>query len=107
MRQHAEGALEGLQIPEVDCAIAVGGSATSVRRLVGSVLEPDTTQRALRVLSSAPAAQVAERFAIEAERVGLMSAGLLILDAAAQQLGHPLLIGKGGLREGVLLDMAA
>jgi exopolyphosphatase / guanosine-5'-triphosphate,3'-diphosphate pyrophosphatase len=106
MRAHAQGALEGLDIPPVGCAIAVGGSATSVRRLVGAVLEPETLQRALRVLSRAPAAEVAERFAIESERVPLIPAGLLILDTIAHELGQPLLIGKGGLREGVLLDMA-
>jgi exopolyphosphatase/guanosine-5'-triphosphate,3'-diphosphate pyrophosphatase len=107
MREHAQGAMEGLDIPPVECAIAVGGSATSVRRLVGAVLEPDTMQRALRVLSSEPVGDVAARFAIEPERVSLMPAGLLILDAASQALGRPLAIGKGGLREGVLLDMAS
>jgi exopolyphosphatase / guanosine-5'-triphosphate,3'-diphosphate pyrophosphatase len=106
MRAHAQGVLEGLHVPQVDCAVAVGGSATSVRRLVGAVLEPDTLQRALRVLSSAPAEEVARRFAIEPERVPLMPAGILILDAASQRLGRPLQIGRGGLREGVLLDMA-
>jgi exopolyphosphatase/guanosine-5'-triphosphate,3'-diphosphate pyrophosphatase len=106
MREHAHGAMEGLEIPPVSCAIAVGGSATSVRRLVGAVLEPETMQRALRVLSGAPAHEVASRFAIEAERVSLMPAGILILDAASHALGHPLQIGRGGLREGVLLDMA-
>ena len=107
MREHAQGVLEGLEIPPVESAIAVGGSATSVRRLVGSMLEPDTLQRALRVLSGAPAAEVAERFALEPERVPLIPAGLLILDSVSQALGQPLLIGRGGLREGVLLDMAA
>jgi exopolyphosphatase / guanosine-5'-triphosphate,3'-diphosphate pyrophosphatase len=106
MREHAAGVLEGLEIPPVTGAIAVGGSATSVRRLVGAVLEPETMQRALRVLSSAPAEDVARRFAIEVERVPLMAAGILVLDAASQRLGMPLQIGKGGLREGVLLEMA-
>jgi exopolyphosphatase/guanosine-5'-triphosphate,3'-diphosphate pyrophosphatase len=106
MGEHAHGVMEGLEIPPCACAIAVGGSATSVRRLVGAVLEPDTMQRALRVLSCAPAAVIAERYAIELERVPLMSAGLLILDAMSQQIGRPLQIGRGGLREGVLLDMA-
>ena len=107
MREHAHGVMEGLDIPPVACAIAVGGSATSVRRLVGAVLEPETMQRALRVLSGAPAAEVARRFAIEPERVPLMPAGILILDAASHALGHPLRIGNGGLREGVLLDLAS
>jgi exopolyphosphatase/guanosine-5'-triphosphate,3'-diphosphate pyrophosphatase len=106
MREHAHGMMDGLEVPPVDCAIAVGGSATSVRRLVGAVLEPETMQRALRVLSGAPAADVAARYAIEPERVPLMPAGILILDAAAHCLGQPLQIGKGGLREGVLLEMA-
>jgi exopolyphosphatase/guanosine-5'-triphosphate,3'-diphosphate pyrophosphatase len=99
--------MEGLDIPPVESAIAVGGSATSVRRLVGAVLEPETMQRALRVLSGEPAEAVAQRFDIEPERVSLMPAGILILDAASHALGRPLQIGRGGLREGVLLDMAS
>jgi exopolyphosphatase/guanosine-5'-triphosphate,3'-diphosphate pyrophosphatase len=106
MREHAYGVMDGLHVPRADCALAVGGSATSVRRLVGAVLEPETLQRALQVLAGAPAHEVAQRYAIEPERVPLMPAGILILDAAAQRLGQPLQIGCGGLREGVLLDMA-
>jgi exopolyphosphatase/guanosine-5'-triphosphate,3'-diphosphate pyrophosphatase len=106
VRAHAAGALEGVLPPPVDTAVAVGGSAASLRRLVGAVLEPETLQRALRVLSAAPAAEVARSFGLEAERVKLLPAGLLALDAASQVLGLPLQIGRGGLREGVLLDMA-
>lgn len=103
---HAAGAMEGLGLPAPDCAVAVGGSAASVRRLVGAVLEPETLQRALRVLSGTPVGEIARRFAIDPERVRLLPAGILILDAASQKLGKPLQIGKGGLREGVLLDLA-
>jgi exopolyphosphatase/guanosine-5'-triphosphate,3'-diphosphate pyrophosphatase len=106
MREHAEGVMDGLDIPSPDSAVAVGGSATSLRKLVGSVLEPETLQRSLRLLSSAPAAEVGRRFGIEPERVALLPAGILILDVAAQALGRSLQIGRGGLREGVLLDMA-
>jgi exopolyphosphatase/guanosine-5'-triphosphate,3'-diphosphate pyrophosphatase len=106
VRAHAAGALEGVQPPPVDAAVAVGGSAASLRRLVGAVLEPETLQRALRVLSEAPAEEVARRFGLEAERVRLLPAGILALDAAGQTLGLPLQIGRGGLREGVLLDLS-
>ena len=58
------------------------------------------------MLTSGPAADVACRFDLDAQRVRLMPAGLLALDAAAQALGRPLQIGRGGLREGVLLDLA-
>jgi exopolyphosphatase/guanosine-5'-triphosphate,3'-diphosphate pyrophosphatase len=37
--------------------------------------------------------------------VRLLPAGILILDAAARRLGQPLQIGRGGLREGLILDM--
>jgi exopolyphosphatase/guanosine-5'-triphosphate,3'-diphosphate pyrophosphatase len=106
VRAHAAGVLEGVTPPPVQHAVAVGGSAASLRRLVGAVLEPETLQRALRVLSEAPATDVARRFGLEAERVKLLPAGILALDAAAQTLGRPLQIGRGGLREGVLLDIA-
>ncbi len=107
MRQHAHGVFEGLELPAVDAAVAVGGSAASLRRLVGAVLEPETLQRALRVLSEGPAQQVAQRFGVDPERVQLLPAGLLILDAASHAFGRPLQIGRGGLREGVLLELAA
>ena len=107
MRAHAGGALEGIEIPRPDRAVAVGGSAASLRRLVGGVLEPETMQRALRELSAAPSGEVARKFALDPERVRLLPAGILILDAAAERLGCPLTIGRGGLREGVLLELAA
>ncbi|MGH2970183.1 MAG: hypothetical protein ACRDK0_14145, partial [Solirubrobacteraceae bacterium] len=103
---HAAGVLDGLAVPRPDAAVAVGGSAASLRRLVGAVLEPETMQRALRVLSEAPAAEVSKRFSLDPQRVRLMPAGMLILDAAAHRLGCGLMIGKGGLREGVLLELA-
>ncbi len=106
VRAHAAGVLEGVAPPAVDSAVAVGGSAASLRTLVGAVLDPETLQRALRVLSEAPAVEVARRFGLDPERVKLLPAGILALDAAAHVLGHPLQIGKGGLREGVLLDMS-
>jgi exopolyphosphatase/guanosine-5'-triphosphate,3'-diphosphate pyrophosphatase len=107
MRQHAQGVFEGLEMPAVDAAVAVGGSAASLRRLVGAVLDPESLQRAMRVLSADPCEEVARRFAIDRERVSLMPAGLTVLDAASQAFGRPLQIGRGGLREGVLLELAA
>jgi exopolyphosphatase / guanosine-5'-triphosphate,3'-diphosphate pyrophosphatase len=107
MRAYATKVLDGLvEMPKPDVGVAVGGSAASLRRLAGSVLEPDVTQRVLRSLCSAPCDDVSERFALDPQRVRLMPAGLLILDAAARRLGCPLLIGRGGLREGVLLELA-
>ncbi|HEX8204869.1 MAG TPA: hypothetical protein VF587_02295 [Solirubrobacteraceae bacterium] len=104
VRQHAAGAFEGGDAPRPPVAYAVGGSAGSLRRLVGSVLDPDSLERGLRVLSSMPAAQVAREFELDVERVKLLPAGMLILEEASKLLGTPLRIGRGGLREGVILE---
>ena len=107
MREHAAGALEGLDVPRPVHAVAVGGSAASLRTLVGPVLEPESIDRALRVLTGAPSAEVASTFSLDPERVRLLPAGLLILAECASVLGLPLEIGRGGIREGVCLELGA
>jgi exopolyphosphatase / guanosine-5'-triphosphate,3'-diphosphate pyrophosphatase len=106
VREHACDVFGAREIPHTDCAVAVGGSAASLRRLVGDVLDADSLRQAIGALSGAPAADVAERLALDAQRVRLLPAGIVILDAAAEQLRQPLQIGRGGLREGAVLDMA-
>jgi len=105
VRRHVEGTFEGLSPPASASAVAVGGTATSLRRLVGAELEHETLERGIRVLSSTPIAQVARRFELDAERVRLLPAGILILEAISDLLGLPVRIARGGLREGILLEL--
>lgn len=105
VRQHAGGAFEGVEVATPSLAVAVGGSATSLRRLVGAELEHETLERGVRVLATTPAAEVARRFELDPERVRLLPAGILILEAISDRLGCPLQIGRGGVREGVILEM--
>lgn len=107
VRDHIEDFFAGVEIEHPDQAVAVGGSATSLRRLVGAVLEYETLERAVRVLSSEPAADVARRFELDPRRVRILTTGVLLLEKVAELLGQPLQIGKGGLREGVILDLFA
>jgi exopolyphosphatase/guanosine-5'-triphosphate,3'-diphosphate pyrophosphatase len=104
IRRHVAGVFEGLAAPQPQVVYAVGGSATSLRRLIGAVLDHETLQRGIRVLASASANEIARRFELHPERVRLLPAGILLLDATADVLGGPLQIAKGGLREGVLLE---
>ena len=96
---------EGVELDQPEQAVAVGGSATSLRRLVGSVLEYETLERGVRVLTGGPAAEVARRFELDPRRVEVLTAGVLVLEQLSQLLGQPLQIGKGGLREGVILEL--
>jgi len=107
VRAHVAGIFEGLKVPHPEQAVAVGGSATSLRRLVGAVLEHETLERAVRVLSSTAIAEVARRFELDPERVRLLPAGILLLEGCSDRLDRPLQIGKGGLREGVILELLA
>ena len=107
VRQHVDGVFEGLELDTPALGVAVGGSATSLRRLVGGVLEHETLERGIRVLASTSSDELARRFELEPERVRLLPAGILILEAASDRLRVPLQIGRGGLREGVVLEMIA
>ena len=106
LRAVAVRTLAAVRPPPVARALAVGGSATSLRRLAGPRLDADSLARALGALVAAPAATVAAETRIAPERVRLLPAGLTVLAAVVEQLG-PLEIARGGLREGVLRELAA
>jgi exopolyphosphatase/guanosine-5'-triphosphate,3'-diphosphate pyrophosphatase len=105
VRDRIDDIFEGVEIERPEQAVAVGGSATSLRRLVGTVLEYETLERGIRVLCGDPAADVARRFELDPVRVRILATGVLLLEKVSDLLGQPLQIGKGGLREGVILDL--
>jgi exopolyphosphatase/guanosine-5'-triphosphate,3'-diphosphate pyrophosphatase len=105
VRDRIDDLFDGVEIDHPDQAVAVGGSATSLRRLVGAVLEYETLERGVRVLCGDPAAEVAKRFELDPERVRVLTTGVLLLEKVSELLGQPLQIGKGGLREGIILDL--
>lgn len=105
LRTHVAGAFEGLEPPPADSAVAVGGTATSLRRLVGAELSHETLERGVRLLSQTSIDEMARRFELDPERVRLLPAGILILEALSEILRLPLRIARGGLREGVLLEL--
>ena len=104
VRERIDDIFSGVEVERPDQAVAVGGSATSLRRLVGAMLEYETLERGIRVLAGDPAAEVARRFELDPERVRILATGVLLLEKLSELLSQPLQIGKGGLREGVILD---
>ena len=71
------------------------------------MLEYETLERAIRVLTGDSIAHVAKRFELDPRRVRLLPAGLILLEKISGLLGCPLQIGKGALRDGVILDLLA
>jgi exopolyphosphatase / guanosine-5'-triphosphate,3'-diphosphate pyrophosphatase len=106
-RAQVTRALEGIDVPHPVEAVAVGGSATSLRRLAGPKLDGDAFGRTLELLASERRTVLAERFGLDQERVRLLPAGLLILEAVSELFGTSLQIARGGVREGVLLEAAS
>ena len=105
LRDHIDDFFDGTEVPKPDQAVAVGGSATSLRTLVGAVLEYETLERGVRVLAGDPIGDGAKRFELDPRRVRILPAGVLLLEKLSELLGQPLQIGKGGLREGIILDL--
>jgi exopolyphosphatase/guanosine-5'-triphosphate,3'-diphosphate pyrophosphatase len=105
-RAEVAAAVVGLEVPLPGEAVAVGGSATSLRRVAGPRLDAESLAGSLRLLATERASVIASRFAIDLERVRLLPAGLLLLEMASKLFGAALEIGCGGIREGVLLEAA-
>jgi len=99
-------AVAGLSPPRPVRALAVGGSATSLGRVAGRLLDGPAFARARYLLGTEPAATVGHRLGVDPRRVRLLPGALLLLEAMAGRLGVPLAIGHGGIREGLLLELA-
>jgi exopolyphosphatase / guanosine-5'-triphosphate,3'-diphosphate pyrophosphatase len=103
-RAEVDASLGAIAPPSPDCVLAVGGSATSLAGAAGGELAPETIARVLSVLIAAPAVDAARRLGLPVERVKLLPAGLMVLEAAWYAFGRPpLRVVRGGLREGVVL----
>jgi exopolyphosphatase/guanosine-5'-triphosphate,3'-diphosphate pyrophosphatase len=99
--------VRGLEPPRPAAAVAVGGSATSLALLAGARLDPATLNRALALMVAQDSHEVSRRYGIDAQRARLLPAGLLILRRVAELFGTALSVGRGGIREGVLLEAGA
>ena len=106
-RAEAAAAIAAAGCPAADVAWAVGGSATSLRRLCGAQLTAAAFDDALARTVASPARRAAFDLGLHVERVRLLPAGLLLLAEVARAAQCSLHVGCGGLREGVILDLLA
>jgi exopolyphosphatase/pppGpp-phosphohydrolase len=61
----------------------------------------------VEILAGAPGDEVARRFEIDPVRARLLPAGVVVFEGLTSALGCALTIGRGGLREGVILKLLA
>jgi exopolyphosphatase/guanosine-5'-triphosphate,3'-diphosphate pyrophosphatase len=93
-------ALAEMSPPRPALALAVGGSARALTKIVGRRFDADDLERAVKILSRRPAAKAARPFGIAPERAETLLAGALLLAGTSRVLGAPFQLGSGGLREG-------
>lgn len=106
-RDAVRAALADLAPPRPDVALATGGSARAVARVVGRTFTARDLREVVQVFASRPAAEAAALFGIAPERAGTVVAGALLLEEAADRFDCPLELARGGLREGAALALAS
>jgi exopolyphosphatase / guanosine-5'-triphosphate,3'-diphosphate pyrophosphatase len=104
-RSEVETALGVLAPPLPLAALATGGTARSLRRVVGPALGERELEAALRKLAKRSVRQISDDFGVDRPRGRTLLAGTLILAGVQRLLGIPLQVAQGGLREGAALTL--
>ena len=104
-RNEVEAELTALTAPLPKAALAAGGTARSLRKLVGPTLGPAELDEALEILTAQKSVRIAKRFDVEPGRARTLAAGAIILAAVQNRLGVPLVVSRAGLREGAVLAL--
>ena len=99
-------AVSGLDAPAPDLALAVGGSARAIAKVLGRRFDADDLDEAVQLLTRRPAAKVARSFGLDVQRAQTLPAGALLLAEAGRVLGTGFELGRGGLREGAARELA-
>jgi exopolyphosphatase / guanosine-5'-triphosphate,3'-diphosphate pyrophosphatase len=97
----------GVVAPLPQLALATGGTARSLRRIVGRRLDVRELRTARWLVSVQPSAKIAAEYGIAPERARTLAAGATILLEARRRLGVPFEVARGGVREGAALGLLA
>jgi exopolyphosphatase / guanosine-5'-triphosphate,3'-diphosphate pyrophosphatase len=106
MQSEARDALAHLDPPQVEAALAVGGSARAARRLVGGRLDGAELTEALRIVEADSPREIARQFGVDRARARILPAGVILLAEVQRKLGVTLHVCTGGIREGAVLASA-
>jgi exopolyphosphatase / guanosine-5'-triphosphate,3'-diphosphate pyrophosphatase len=103
-RAAAGEAFASLVAPVAQLALAAGGTARALRRVV-PVLDEHGLERAIDELAAANRAKLAKRFGLPPPRAATLLGGAILFAEAQRRLGLPLGPACGGVREGSALAL--
>lgn len=106
-REAVREQIAALGPPQASAALAVGGSARAAAKLVGRTMGPEDLELVVGFARRRSAAKLARRFGLDPARAETLLAGALILGEVSRLLDIPFRLGRGGLREGAALALAA
>jgi exopolyphosphatase/guanosine-5'-triphosphate,3'-diphosphate pyrophosphatase len=100
-------AFAGIDPPGPELALATGGSARAVARVLGGPYGPRELERLAGELASRTAERSAKLLGLQPHRARTLLAGALVLHEVSGLLGTGFTPARGGIREGVALRLAA
>jgi exopolyphosphatase/guanosine-5'-triphosphate,3'-diphosphate pyrophosphatase len=103
MEAEAELAFADLTPPLPQLALATGGSARGLRKLVGRKLGALELQAATDILTTHSPKKLAKQYGLTRARAHTLPAGALLLAQAQHRLGVPFTVARGGVRDGVAI----
>lgn len=105
--EEVESHLEGLTPPMPLAALATGGTARALRKVVGEALGPEELALASRRIAKRSSRELAKANDLDRTRARTLPAGVIVLAAMQRRLCVPFVVSRAGLREGVALELLA
>ena len=96
-----------LDPPRPELALATGGSARAVARIVGHEYGAGELERVIELLAERPASASAKALGLRPDRARTLLAGATILAEVSRLLDVPFAPSRGGIREGAAQRLAA
>jgi exopolyphosphatase/guanosine-5'-triphosphate,3'-diphosphate pyrophosphatase len=102
-RAEVASAFIELTPPLARAAVATGGTARALRKVVGPTLDGPALEEGARKLAKRSTRSIASDYGVDRARARTLLAGTMILAEVQRRLGTALEVGRGGLREGAAL----
>jgi exopolyphosphatase / guanosine-5'-triphosphate,3'-diphosphate pyrophosphatase len=103
--EEAERHFDGIVAPLPHVALAAGGTARALRKLVGPELGTDELEAAARRAAKRSSRELAKAYGIDRSRARTLAAGAVLLAAVQRRLSVPLVVARTGLREGAVHEL--